>query len=612
MALLVAAAGVGIFFAASYLASGTNAASIDVPTAPARIMTLRDKVVEEGEVESQSTITGTCEIDDHENKIIFLAPEGTQVKKGEVVCKFDSSKFENYVTERETMVAEQKAEVDTAEQELKVQQDENESALRAAKQAVEFTRLDLDKYMKGDYEVKKSDLQGAISEAKTNVEKARRSLENMRTLVKRGFREYEQLRQAEQVLESAELRLTRDQQKLDTLENFEHVKSEAEFKGKYEEAQHKLEIAKTTAAAKLAKAQDRLKNEETSLKIHERRLKDLQKNLDKHRMKAPQDGTFVYARDNWRGNGEKLHEGKMVYQNQPIFVLPDMERMQVKVGVHESLVGKIKPGQPAIIRVDAFSTISLQGKVKTVALLSDSTRWEPSNNYSVIVTINEFPDDMKLKPGMSAKVEILVGVYEDVVAVPIQAVASFGKKKYAFVQNSNGAFESREVTVDRSNISFVEITEGLEEEEVVALDAYQRALTEFGDEEPEQEDETENLVPATEEELVAASQVKESEGEDSKGEESEVGMTSEETSETDLPPRPAGPEGDAESDSESDDDESKKDASNEEESNEEDSNGDEPNDGEIGEGESNEAEPEPIEATSEVPGQLAPVRLAPQ
>lgn len=461
------------------------AKNVDVPTATVNRITLRDKVVEQGEIESQSTITGTCEIDDHENKIIFLAPEGSLVKKGDVVCRFDSSKFEEYVSERETRVNDQKAEVETAEQELRVQKDENISSIRAAKQTMEFAELDLQKYIKGDYEVKKSDLEGAISEAETSVEKARRNLENMRTLVKRGFREYEQLREAEQVLKSAELRLTRDKQKLVTLEKFEHVKSLAEFEGKFEEAKHKYEIAQTTADAKLAKANDRLKNETVGLKIQQRRLDELKKNLDRHVLKAPQDGTLVYARDNWRGNGEKLREGKTVYQNQPVFVLPDMDKMQVKVGVHESLVGKIKKGQNALIRVDAFSTDSLRGKVKSVALLSDSQNWQPSNNYSVIVTIDSFPDEMKLKPGMNAEVEILVGEYADVIAVPIQAIATYGRKKLAFVQQPSGEFESREVKIGRSNVSFVEIKSGLDENESVALDAYQRMLAEFGEERPD-------------------------------------------------------------------------------------------------------------------------------
>ena len=325
--------------------------------------------------------------------------------------------------------------------------------------------------------VSKSDIEGTISEAQTAVDKARRDRENMRALVKQGFRQFEQLREAEQVVKSAELRLKNGKQKLDSLVKFEYVKSLEEFSGKATEAKFLLETAKTTAAAKLAQAKDKLRNEERGLEIQERRLKEHKENLAKHEMKAPQAGTFTYGRNRW--DDEKAHEGGTIWRNQPVFVLPDMRRMQVKVGIHESLVSKVKVKQKAIIHVDAFSDKTLYGVVKTVATISSSTRRRPSNNYEVKITIDDFPEDMKLKPGMTAEVEVYVGKYVDVLSVPIQAVTSFGNKKYVFAKKSDGQFESREVKVGNSNLSFVEIKEGLQKDQTVALDAYQRGLAFF-------------------------------------------------------------------------------------------------------------------------------------
>ena len=82
--------GVGIYLI--YANTGTSGEDIsDVPTAVARLTTLIDKVVEQGELESQSTITGKCEIQSYDNKLIFLAPEGSIVEKDEIVAKFDLS-----------------------------------------------------------------------------------------------------------------------------------------------------------------------------------------------------------------------------------------------------------------------------------------------------------------------------------------------------------------------------------------------------------------------------------------------------------------------------------------------------------------------------------------
>ncbi len=484
--------------AASYvgyksLSSASNSESATIPTAVARVMDLRDKVIDQGELESQSTVNGTCEIDYWENKIIFLAPEGKKVKKGEVVCKFDTAHFKQQVDDATTRLNERKAEMERAKQEIVVQEDTNETSIRDAEQAVKFAELDLQKYMEGDYEVTKFEMQFAISEAKTQLDKVTRDMKDTRVLVERGFAEYERLRQAVQQVKSAKIGLQRDERKLVTFENFQHVKSEAEFKGKLEEAKKKLKAAKTTAKAKLQQAKDGYKNHQERLKHRERRLKEYQKNLDRHEMKAPQDGTLAYAINDWRGNGEKMHEGAVIYRDQPVFVLPDMSRMQVKVGVHESLVSKVKPKQRAIVRIDAFSSESLRGTVKSVSPLAASSRFEASNNYHVVVTIDSFPKEMKLKPGMTAEVEILVGQYSDVLAVPIQAVASFGRKKFVFVKNGND-FEKREVELGESSISFVQVSSGLEEQEVVALDAYQRAIVEFGDQEPDQEDEIELLA----------------------------------------------------------------------------------------------------------------------
>ncbi|MEL7500077.1 MAG: HlyD family efflux transporter periplasmic adaptor subunit [Planctomycetota bacterium] len=477
--------------AAYFLLSGNSlvpANSENVPTAVAKITTLVDKVVEQGDLESQSTIVGKCEIDHYENTLIFLAPEGTVVKKGDVVAKFDSSEYAKFLSQQEKEVNEQKAELETAKQELAVQLDANKIDLRKAKQTLDFAKLALNKYEEGDFKVQLSELEGTISEAKTAVDKASRDRDNIRVLVKKGFREYEQLREADQVVKSTEIRLKNSKQRMETLLKFDHPKQLTELKDKLEEAKYGLKIAETTASAKEAKARDRLINEENGLEIRKRRLERIQKGLKMHTMEAPQDGTLTYALNRWTGMGEKVREGIRIHQNQEVFVLPDMGRMQVKVGIHETMVSKIKPGQRAIIRIDAFSGSSLRGEVKSVSALSASTPWERSKNYTVIVTIDSFPEEMKIRPGMGAEVEVKVGEYSDVLAIPIQAVTSFGRRKYVFMQDGNGEFVPVKVETGRSNLSFVEITDGMTDGAVVALDAYQRGLNEFSDRDAEEEE----------------------------------------------------------------------------------------------------------------------------
>ncbi len=86
--------------------------------------------------------------------------------------------------------------------------------------------------------------------------------------------------------------------------------------------------------------------------------------------------------------------------------------------------------------------------------------------YVTTITINGTYD--WIKPGMSAKVEILVDHLNDVVHVPIQAVAPSEGKQICYVVNGPRQ-EKREVDIGQFNDEFIEIKKGLKEGEKVLL-----------------------------------------------------------------------------------------------------------------------------------------------
>ena len=101
-------------------------------------------------------------------------------------------------------------------------------------------------------------------------------------------------------------------------------------------------------------------------------------------------------------------------------------------------------------------------------------------NYETIITIDELPDDLDIKPGMTAAVDILVGTYKDVISVPVGAITEHFEQSYVYPV-SGGKSERRIVKTGRTTHSFVEITEGLQEGDVVALDAYQLGMKDFAE-----------------------------------------------------------------------------------------------------------------------------------
>ncbi|HNW34369.1 MAG TPA: efflux RND transporter periplasmic adaptor subunit [Candidatus Ozemobacteraceae bacterium] len=96
----------------------------------------------------------------------------------------------------------------------------------------------------------------------------------------------------------------------------------------------------------------------------------------------------------------------------------DLRHMQINTAVDEADIGKVKEGQPAFFTVDTFKGRTFKGRVEQVRLAP--TISQNVVTYSVMVMVDN--DDMVLKPGMTANVDILVEKKENVVRVPSRAL----------------------------------------------------------------------------------------------------------------------------------------------------------------------------------------------
>lgn len=102
-----------------------------------------------------------------------------------------------------------------------------------------------------------------------------------------------------------------------------------------------------------------------------------------------------------------------------LFVIAhDLKKMQVEANVDEADIGNIEVGQDVTFTVDAHPNREFQGKVTQVRL-------SPQNIQNVVtyMVIIEVPNpDMKLMPGMTATVSILINQKTDVLRVPALAL----------------------------------------------------------------------------------------------------------------------------------------------------------------------------------------------
>ena len=256
-------------------------------------------------------------------------------------------------------------------------------------------------------------------------------------------------------------------------------KQAEEYLSLYIEAGRKLQRTHAQCRSELAQAQAKLNN---ALMTHEHQaeqVKELEQQITVCTIKAKAPGLVIYGSgdsgDMFRmmrgrmGSSGVIAEGESVYEGQTLISMPDTAAMIAEIGVHETEVDKVRPGQPANIVMDAFPDNRLQGEVLEVAPLPDQQRGFLNPDlkvYKTLIKINGTHEFLKTR--MSCKVEILVQSLEDVIKVPIQVVANRRGRKVCYVKTAKGS-EEREVETGAFDDTFAVITKGLEVGEEVLL-----------------------------------------------------------------------------------------------------------------------------------------------
>ena len=152
---------------------------------------------------------------------------------------------------------------------------------------------------------------------------------------------------------------------------------------------------------------------QAQVKQAEAALKQAEVDLENTVIRAPVDGVVV---------ARQIDVGQTVaasMQAPTLFsIAQDLTRMQVDTNVSEADVGRVQVGQPADFTVDAYPGQVFHGKVTSI-------RKAPINVQNVVtydVVIGVANPDLKLFPGMTANVKILIDRHNDVLKIPNAAL----------------------------------------------------------------------------------------------------------------------------------------------------------------------------------------------
>ena len=455
--------------------------------------TLKVSIVERGTLESAKNGDIICTVRSGTKgstiatTIKWIIDPGVRVVKGDKLVELDSSGFVEQLKDQRIKVDQAKAAWVTANEEYHIQESQNQSDIEAAKNTLDLARIDLEKYADAEFVQALEDVDGRIQVARADLEVAEaRSVWSIR-MSSMGYQSKAQAKGDESRTNAARIALQKLETERRVLVDFTKRRTIQDLSAKLAESKRALDRVKIQSRAKLVQADADRSAKDSVYKQEMTRAQEIEAEIAKCLVVAPQDGLVVYyVSDQARSGGGSqqsiVAQGEPVREGQKMMQIPDLSQMVVNVRVHEAMVSTLhnekdpedkSSWQVAQIRIDAIPNRILPGHVKTVDTVAGQQDWFASDVklYKTVVAIDEPVDG--LKPGMSAEVTIYANESPtEVLVVPVQAIVgtiSLGSKPRCFVVGRAGQPEPRDIVLGLSNQRLVEVKAGLSVGDKVVL-----------------------------------------------------------------------------------------------------------------------------------------------
>lgn len=405
--------------------------------------------------------------------ILEVVPDGAFVKKGDVLVELDAAPLLDEKGEIENKVSDKKLSLTEAENTYEITESEIASSITTAKNAIEFARLDLEKFETLDKVRQLDEALQDIDIAEDELRLSEQGYEASVKLAEKGFETKSKVDSDKLALSARKRNLKSSRAKYKMLESYDLHKEGLQLTKKLEEAKSKYDRERKEGDNKIQKAKAKLENAKSSLVRAEEKLADIEDQLTKVIIKAPISGYALYPSVRYYQTDRKITKGKKVQRNESLIRIPNMESLKVDIDVAEHFVNDLEVGQKVVVTIDSLKDKNFSGELSHVALLPiKEASWNKSavQKYKVVIDVSDtsLPDD--IKPQISASTEIILDTLEGVISVPIQAVHTVKGKQTVYVKNGAGSgYEAREVKIGKMDTNYIHIVDGLKDTEKVLV-----------------------------------------------------------------------------------------------------------------------------------------------
>lgn len=222
-----------------------------------------------------------------------------------------------------------------------------------------------------------------------------------------------------------------------------------------------------SSEAQMESTRDNVNQAGIQLELAKMDLESAKEDLDDYILYAPYDGIVISS---------DFEVGKQAAGSAMISLISD--EFIVKITVSENDISKISKGDEALITLDAYSDLEFNGSV--IKKIPVSTNVNGIISFEVLIEF-ETEEDIDIYYGLSANASIITRKAENVLYVPIQSVYKEDGKSYVDLlisdqvdqENLSQAIEKAEVTTGINDYSYIEITSGLKEGDIIVTSRIQ-------------------------------------------------------------------------------------------------------------------------------------------
>ncbi|MBU0719402.1 MAG: efflux transporter periplasmic adaptor subunit, partial [Planctomycetes bacterium] len=290
---------------------GSGTTSGAQPTYTVRQGPMTISVVESGTIKSLEQVSLKVEVEG-QTTLIYLVPEGTRVKKEDLLVELDGSRLQDDLIQQQISVDNAEATFIRAREDLAVAKNQAESDISKAELDYQFSQEDVKQYVEGEHPQE-------VREAESNITLAKEELERAAEKLKWSERLYEEKYISQTELEADRLTHKRAQlnyelavASLQLLQDYTSKRKMAELESNVDQAKMALERVKLQANADIVQAEADLKAKETELRWLRSKFQKTEGQIAKTKILAPRDGLVVYAtsvQGGGRHRQEPLEEG---------------------------------------------------------------------------------------------------------------------------------------------------------------------------------------------------------------------------------------------------------------------------------------------------------------